>query len=145
MRTPILDHPFIGVTRGNEEEVDRYQWNDRPVWTVDVAHGKERVGDRDIRFDEADPVVGERGLSGGVDGLLRLGTEVLHHCGPPLQKVALRCHEGSIFIEQGCPEFGILLNESLSKAISERANGGFVSSIAGARRATDDERTRKER
>jgi hypothetical protein len=31
--------------------------------------------------------------------LLRLGTEVLHHCDPPLQKVTLRRHEGSVFGE----------------------------------------------
>ncbi len=79
--------------------------------------------DRDIAFDEAHPVVGERGLRGAVDGLLRLGTEVLHHCDPPLQKVTLRRHEGSAFGKYRCSEFGILLNESVSKGISEPANG----------------------
>ncbi len=76
-----------------------------------------------------------------------LGTEVLHHCNPPLQKVTLRRHEGSIFGEYGCSELGILLNESVSKGVSERANGCFVSSLAGTRRAghTDDEHTREKR
>ena len=99
MRAPILDQPFIAVADGHNEKVDRYRGDDRPIWTVHIAHGKERVGDRDIRFDEADPIVGKRGLGGGVDGLLRLGTEVLHHCDPPLQIVTLRRHEGSIFGE----------------------------------------------
>ena len=67
-----------------------------PIWTVDIVQGKERIGDRDIGFDEADPVVGERRLRAAVDGL-RLGTEVLHHCDPTLQKVTLRRYEGSIF------------------------------------------------
>ena len=112
-----------------------------------IVHGKERVDDRDIGCDEAEPVVGERRLRGTVDGLLRLGTEVLHHCDPPLQKVTLRRHEGCVFGEEGCSEFGILLNESLSKGISERANGSFVSRLEGARKAgrTDDERTCEKR
>ena len=44
-------------------------------------------------------------------------------------------------------ELGILLNESVSKGISERANGCFVSSLAGSRRAghPDDERKREKR
>src|SRR5262249_39808500 len=83
----------------------------------------------------ADAVVGECCLRGAVDGLLRLGTEVLHHCDPPLQKVAPRRHEGSIFGEYGCSELGILLNERLGKGISECANGCFVLSLAGTRRA----------
>src|SRR6266550_8735227 len=143
MRAPILDQPSIAVADGHEEKVDWYHGDDRPVWTVDIAHGEQRVNDRDIVFDEADPVVGERGLSAAVDGLLRLGTEVLHHCDPPLQKVTLRRHEGSILGEYGCSEFGILLNESVSKGIAKRANGSFVSSLAGTRRAgrNDDERT----
>jgi hypothetical protein len=102
MRAPILDQPSIGVKDGHEEKVDRYHRDDRAIWTVDIVHGKERVDDRGIGFDEADPVVGERRLRGAVDGLLRLGTEVLHHCDPPLQKVTLRRHEGSIFGEYGC-------------------------------------------
>ena len=101
MRAPILDQPLIGVADSHEEKVDRYHGDNRPIWTVDIAHGEERVDDRDIRFDEADPVVGERRLRGAVDGLL-LGTEVLQHCDPPLQKVALRGDEGSVFGEQGC-------------------------------------------
>ena len=96
MRAPILDQPLIAVADGHEEKIDRYHGNDRPIWTVDIAHGKECVGDRDIGFDEADPIIGERRLRVGVDGLLRLGTEVLHHCDSPLQKVTHRRHEGSI-------------------------------------------------
>ena len=99
MRAPILDQPSIAVADGHEEKVDRYHGDDRPVWTVDIAHGKKCVGDRDIGFDEADAIVGERRLRVGVDGLLRLGTEVLHHCDPPSQKVTLRRHEGSVFSE----------------------------------------------
>ena len=146
MRAPIFDLPSIGVTDGHVEKVDRYNGDDRPIWTVDIAQGKERVDDRDIGLDEADPVVGERRLRGAVDGF-RLGTEVLHHCDVPLQKVTLRGHEGSVFGEYGCSEFGILLKKSLSKVISERANGCFVSSLAGIRKAarTDDERTCEKR
>jgi hypothetical protein len=144
---PILDQPSIGVADGHVEKVDRYHGDDRPIWTVDIVDGKERVDDRDIGLDEADSIIGERCLRGGVDGLLRLGTEVLHHCDPPLQKVTLRRHERSIFGEYGCSEFGILLNESLSKGISKRANRCFISSLAGTRRAgrTDAERTREKR
>ena len=147
MRAPILDQPLIAVADGHEEKVDRYHGNDRPIWTVDIAHGKECVGDRDIGFDEADPIIGERRLRVGVDSLLRLGTEVLHHCDSPLQKVTLRRHERSIFGEYARSEFGILLNESLSKGISERANRCFISILAGTRRAgrTDAERTREKR
>lgn len=145
MRAPILDQPSIGVAHGHEEKVDWYYGDNRPIWTVDISHGKQSVNDRDIGFDEADPVVGERRLRRAVDGLLRLWTKILHHCDPPLQKVTLRHHEGSVFGEYGCSEFGILLNESVSKSISERANGCFVSSLAGTRGAgrTDDERTRE--
>src|SRR5258708_2855107 len=147
MRAPILDQPFIGVADGHVEKVDRYHGDDRPIRTVDIAHGKQRVNDRDVGFDEADPVVGERRLRGAVDGLLRLGTEVLHHCDAPLQKVPLRRHEGSIFGEYGCSEFGILLNESVSKGISDSANVCFVSSLAGTRSTgrTDNERTCEKR
>ncbi len=99
MRAPILDQPLIAVADGHEEKVDRYHGNDRSIRTVDIAHGKERVRDRDIGLDEADPVIGERRLRAAVDGLLRLGTEVLHHCDAPLQKVTLRRHEGPIFGE----------------------------------------------
>ncbi len=56
MRAPILDQPLIAVADRHEEKVDRYHGNDRPIWTVDIAHGKERVDDRNIGFDEADPV-----------------------------------------------------------------------------------------
>jgi hypothetical protein len=98
MRAAILDQPLIAVAHGHVEKVDRDHWDDRPVWTVDIAHGKDRVGDRDIGFDEADPVVGDRRLRGGSDGLLRL-TEGLDHCDSPLQKVTHRRHEGSIFGE----------------------------------------------
>ena len=147
MRAPILDQPSIGVADSHEEKVDRYHGDNRPIWTVDIAHGKKSINDCHIAFDEADPVVGERRFCGAVDGLLRLGTEVLYHCNPPLQKVTLRRHEGSIFGEYGCSELGILLNGSVSKGVSERANGCFVSSLAGTRRAdgTDDEHTREKR
>src|SRR6266852_8547832 len=121
MRASILDQPSIAVAGGHVEEVDRYHRDDGPIWTVDIVDGKERVHDRDIGLDEADPVVREGRLRGAVDGL-RLGTEVLHHGDPPLQIVTLRRHEGSIFGESGCSEFGILLDESLSKSISEGAN-----------------------
>jgi len=40
---PILDQPLIAVADGHEEKVDRYHGNDRPIWTVDIAHGKECV------------------------------------------------------------------------------------------------------
>ena len=73
MRAPILDQPSMAVADGHEEKVDRYHGDDRPIWTVDIVHGKERVDDRDIRFDEADPVVGECRLRGAVDGLLASG------------------------------------------------------------------------
>jgi len=99
MRAPILDQPLIAVAGGHVEKVDGYHGDDRPIWTVGIAHGKERVDDRDIGFDEVDPVVGERRLRAAVDGLLRLGTEVLHHCDAPLQKVTLRRHEGPVFSE----------------------------------------------
>jgi len=144
MRAPILDHPLVALAARHVEEIDRDHRDDRSIRTVDIAHGKDSVGDRDIGFDETDPIVGERRLRGGGDGL-RLATEVLHHGGVPLQKVTHRRHEGSIFGEQGCSLFGVLLNESLGKVISERTNGGFVLSLAGAGRTghTDDERKRE--
>ena len=80
MRAPILDQPSMGVADSHHEKVDRYDGDNRPIWTVDILHGKQSINDRDIGFDEADPVVGERRLRVAVDGLLRLGTEVLHHC-----------------------------------------------------------------
>ena len=141
MGAPILDEPMITMANRHVEKVDRYHSDDAPIRSVDIAHGKERVDHRDIGLDEADSIIGERRLRGAVDGLLRLGTEVPHHCDPTLQKVTLRRHERSIFGEYVCSEFGILLNESLSKGISERANGCFISSLAGTRGAgrTDDE------
>ena len=45
---------------GHVEKVDRYHGDDRPIWRVDIVRGKERVDDRDIGLDEADPVIGER-------------------------------------------------------------------------------------
>ena len=72
MRAPILDQPSIGVAHGHEEKVDWYHGDNRPIWIVDIAHSKQSVNDRDIGFDEADPVVGERRLCRAVDGLLRL-------------------------------------------------------------------------
>jgi hypothetical protein len=56
MRAPILDQPLIAVADSHEEKVDRYHRDDRAIWTGGLAHGKERVGDRDIGFDEANPV-----------------------------------------------------------------------------------------
>lgn len=41
----------------HEEKVDRYRGNDLPIRTVDTVQGEERIADRDIGFDEADPVV----------------------------------------------------------------------------------------
>src|SRR5438132_3135883 len=135
MRAPILDQPSIAVADSHEEKVDRYHGDDRPVWTVDIAHGEQCVNDRDIVFDEADPVVGERGLSAAVDGLLRLGTEVLHHCVPPLQKVTLRRHEGSILGEYGCSEFGITkalakASPSARTAVSSRISPALAEPVA---------------
>ena len=54
MRAPILDQPSIGVADGHQDKVNRYHGDDRPIWTVGIAHGKERVDDRHIGFDEAD-------------------------------------------------------------------------------------------
>lgn len=54
MRAPILDQPSIAMADGNVEEVDRYHWDDRPIWTVDIVHGKERVDIGNIGLDEAD-------------------------------------------------------------------------------------------
>ena len=56
MRAPILDQPSIAVTDGHVEKVDRYHGDNRRIWTVDIAHGKQSINDRDIGFDEADPV-----------------------------------------------------------------------------------------
>src|SRR5215469_17581983 len=123
MCAAILDQPFIAVTGGHVENVDWYHGNNRSIRTFDIAHGEECVGDRDIGFDETDAIVGERRLRGGSNSLFRFRSEVLHHGGVSLQEVADRRHKGSIFGEQGRPLFGILLNESLSEAISERANG----------------------
>ncbi len=72
MRAPILDQPLIAVAAGHVEKVDRYHGDNRPIRTGDIAHGKQRIGDRDIGLDEADPVVGERRLRAPVNGL-RLG------------------------------------------------------------------------
>jgi hypothetical protein len=98
MRAPILDQPLTTVPRGDVEKVDRYHGDDRPIRTVDIVQSKERVDDREIGFDEADPVVGERRLRVGVDRLC-LGTEVLNHRDSPLQKVTHRRYECSIFGE----------------------------------------------
>ena len=102
IRAPILDQPSIGVADGHVEKVDRYHGDDRPIWTVDIVHGKERINDRHIGLDEADPVVGERRLRAAVDGLLRLGTEVLYQRDPPLQILTLWRNESSVFFEQRC-------------------------------------------
>ena len=140
MRASILDQPMIAVAGGHVEKVDRNHGDGRSIRPVDIVHGKDRINDRDIGLDEANPIVGERRLRAADDGL-RLGTEVLHHCGVPLQKVARRRHKGSVFVEQGCSNFGSLLNESLGKAVSESSNGCFVLSLGSARRTghADDE------
>jgi len=59
---PVLDQPVIVVSDGHIEKVDPYRGNDLSIRTVDIMQGKESIGDRDIGFDEADPVVGERRL-----------------------------------------------------------------------------------
>ena len=41
---PILDQPLIAVAAGHVEKVDRDRRDDRTIRTVDIAHGKERVG-----------------------------------------------------------------------------------------------------
>ena len=83
MRAPILDQPLTPVADGHVEKFDRDHGNDRPVRTVDIVQGKERVGDRDIGIDEADPIVGERRLRVAADGL-RLVTEVASPLRPAL-------------------------------------------------------------
>src|SRR5260221_3881664 len=60
MRAPILDQPLIAVADRHEEKVDRYHGYDRPIWTVDIAQGKECVGARDIGVDEEDPIIRRR-------------------------------------------------------------------------------------
>jgi len=67
MRAPIFNLPFIAVAYGHVEEVDRYHGDDRPIRTADVAHREERVDERDIGLDEADPVVRECRSRGAVD------------------------------------------------------------------------------
>ena len=147
MRASILDQPVITVVNSNVEKVDRYDGDDLPVRTVDIVYRKHGVDNRDVGLDEADPVVREGRLRGAVDGLLRLRTEFVHHCDVPLQKMSLRRHEGSIIGEQGCPGFGILLNKLLGKAVSQRANGCFVSRLGRTRKAgsSHDERTCEKR
>src|SRR5215470_13175515 len=76
MRAPILDQPLIAVAAGHVEKVDRDHRDDCPIWTIDIVHGKDRIHDCDIGFDEANLIVGERRLRSGGDGL-RFGTEVL--------------------------------------------------------------------
>src|SRR5215469_7195421 len=99
MRAGILYLPLIAVAGGHVEKVDRYHGDGRSIRTIDIAHGKNRVNERDVRLDEADPVVGKRRLRAAVDGLLRLRAEFLHHLDPPLQKVTRRSQERSIFVE----------------------------------------------
>lgn len=99
MRTPILDQPLISMAGGHVEKVDRDHADEFSIRASDIVHGKERIGDGDIRFDEADPVVRKDRLRGGSNGLLRLWTEVLHHVRSPLQKVTHGGDEGSMFSE----------------------------------------------
>ena len=97
MLARVLDQPFIAVAGGHVENVERDHGDDRPIWTVDIAYGKDRVGDREVGFDETDPIVRECRLRGCGDRLLRL-TEFLHHGGVPLQRDHRR-HERSVFGE----------------------------------------------
>src|SRR5260370_24748668 len=108
MRAPILDQPMIAVTDGHVEKVDRYHGDNRRIWPVDVAHGEERVDDRDIGFDEADPLGRERRLRGAVDRLGRLTTDLLPHRDPPLPRVTPRRDRGSLFGKSACSAFRTL-------------------------------------
>ena len=56
MRASILDQPPIAVADCHVEKVDRYDGDDSPIGTVDIVHGKKRVDERNIGFDEANPV-----------------------------------------------------------------------------------------
>src|SRR5215471_1771540 len=69
MCAPIFDQPLIAVAGGHVEKVDRDRGDDGSIRTVGVAHGKERIGNSDVRFDKADPIVGERRLRVAVDRL----------------------------------------------------------------------------
>ena len=99
MRARVLDQPFIAVAGGHVENVDRDHRDDRPIWTVDIAHGKERVGERDIRFDEADPIVGERRLRRGSNGL-RLA------CDPRAACRYLYMSRAAVFVAAKAPHLG---------------------------------------
>ena len=57
MRAAILDQPLIAVAGGHVEKVDRYHGNDLPIGAGDITHGKERVDERDVGLDEADPII----------------------------------------------------------------------------------------
>jgi len=142
---PILDQPVIAVADSHIEKADGYGRYRRPIGAVDVAHGKDRVRNRNIGLDEADPIIRERRLRGAVYGMLCLWTEFVHHCNVPIEKVTLWRHKRSILSEQGCPGFGILLKEILGEAISERANGCFVSSLGRRSADRSDDKRRREK
>jgi hypothetical protein len=55
MRATILDQPLIAVAGGHVEKVDRDRGDELPIRTGNVMHGKERVDERDIGLDEANP------------------------------------------------------------------------------------------
>jgi hypothetical protein len=57
MRATILDQPLIAVATGHVEKVDRDHGHDLPIRPLDIVHGKERLDESNIRFDDADPVV----------------------------------------------------------------------------------------
>ncbi len=57
MRASILDQPPIAVADCHVEKVDRYDGDDSPIGTVDIVHGKKRVDERNIGFDEANKLV----------------------------------------------------------------------------------------
>jgi hypothetical protein len=51
---------LIAMANGHEEKVDRDHRDDLPIWTVDIAHGKERVGDRDRRLEYSWTAIAKR-------------------------------------------------------------------------------------
>ena len=53
MGAPILDQPLIAVAAGHIEKVDRDHRDHRSIRTIDIAQGKDCIGDCEIRFDEA--------------------------------------------------------------------------------------------
>jgi len=93
-------------------------------------------------LNEADAIIGERRLRGAVDGL-RLGTEVLHILARPCRKSPTGVTKVPSSANRDARSSAFFSTKALGKVISERANGCFVLSPAGTRRAgrTDEERT----